>query len=176
MAFANKLKVAALTVAATACACAQTLTWDFESDPFRGWTQTGQAFAGQPFCKHAQDAEMPSERFADGRLGGDYWKGLQYPLGQHGNCVVTSLLKVATAEPWSLTSPEFPLPPDALFLTFLIGGTNDAAHEGIELQVRRDGTWETAYSATGSGAEHLRQEIVETAPRDRGLPSSHPHF
>jgi microsomal dipeptidase-like Zn-dependent dipeptidase len=156
-------------LAATSCACAQPLTWDFEDDVFRGWTQTGKAFAGQPFCKRAQDAEMPSERFADSRLGGDYWKGLQYPLGQHGNCVVTSLLKIADAEPWSLTSPEFALPSDAPFLSFLIGGTNDAAHAGIDLQVRRDGAWETAYRATGSGGEQLRQEVVEIPAQERGL-------
>ncbi len=169
MAISNKIKAAALTVVATSCACAQTVTWDFEDDVFRGWTQTGRAFAGQPLCKRAQDAEMPSERFADSRLAGDYWKGLQYPLGQHGNCLVTSLLKIADAEPWSLSSPEFALPRDAPFLSFLIGGTNDATHEGIELQLRRDGAWETAYAATGSGGEQLRQEVVEIPVREHGL-------
>ena len=171
MEISDSIGVAALALVAAFGAGAQTLTWDFEDGAFRGWTQTGKAFAGQPFCKRARDAEMPSERFADSRLGGDYWQGLDYPLGQHGNCVVTSLLKIADAEPWSLTSPEFALPPDSPFLSFLIGGTNDAAHQRIELQVRRDGAWETAYSATGSGGEQLRQEVVEIPAQTRGLPA-----
>jgi microsomal dipeptidase-like Zn-dependent dipeptidase len=167
----DSMRAAALALVAAFCASGQTLTWDFEDGAFRGWTQTGKAFAGQPLCKGHGDAEMPSDRFADSRLGGDYWQGLDYPLGQHGNCVVTSLLKIADAEPWSLTSPDFTLPPDAPFLSFLIGGTNDAAHQRIELQVRRDGAWETAYSATGSGGEQLRQEVVEIPARNRGLPA-----
>jgi microsomal dipeptidase-like Zn-dependent dipeptidase len=153
------------------CASGQTLTWDFEDGAFSGWTQTGKAFAGQPFCKRADDSEMPSARFADSRLGGDYWQGLEYPLGQHGNCVVTSLLKTADAEPWSLTSPEFALPAGAPFLSFLIGGTNNAAHQRIELQVRRDGAWETVYSATGDGGEQLRQEVFEVPAPNQGLPA-----
>src|SRR5271157_5832503 len=164
-------KTAVLAFMAASCACAQALTWDFEDNALRGWTQTGNAFAGQPFCKRAGDAEMPSERFADSRLGGDYWQGLEYPLGQHGNCLVTSLLKIADAEPWSLTSPEFALPRDAPFLSFLIGGTNDAAHQRVELQVRRDGAWETTYSATGSGGEQMRQEVVEIPASNRRLPA-----
>ena len=159
-------KTAALAFLAASCASTQTLAWDFEDPSFPGWTQPGNAFAGQPFCKRARDAEMPSARFADSRLGGDFWQGLDYPLGQHGNCLVTSLLKTADPGPWSLTSPEFALPPDAPFLSFLIGGTNDAAHQRLELQVRRGDAWETTFTATGSGAEQLRQEVVEIPKRD----------
>jgi len=171
MEISDHIRTLALALVTASCACAQTPTWDFEDGAFRGWTQTGNAFAGQPFCKRARDAEMPSERFADSRLGGDYWQGLEYPLGQHGNCLVTSLLKIANAGPWSLTSPEFALPRDAPFLSFLIGGTNDVAHQRIDLQVRRDGAWETTYSATGSGGEQLRQEVVEIPTPNRGLPA-----
>src|SRR5689334_18091946 len=86
--------------------------WDFEDGAFRGWTQTGKALAGQPFCKKPDAAQMPSTRFSDAHLGGDYWQGMDYPLAQHGNCVVTSLLKIPGAGPWSLTSPEFTLRPE----------------------------------------------------------------
>jgi microsomal dipeptidase-like Zn-dependent dipeptidase len=171
MTISDKVKAVALTVVATSCTCAQTLTWDFEDGSLRGWAQSGKALSSQPFCKPAGDVEMPSDRFADSRLGGDYWQGLAYPLGQHGNCIVTSLLKIADPEPWSLTSPEFALPPDAPFLSFLIGGTHDLADKGIELQVRRDGTWETIYSATGNGGEQLRQEVLEVPARNQGLPA-----
>jgi microsomal dipeptidase-like Zn-dependent dipeptidase len=170
MALPDSIKTAALAFAAAFCCNAQPLTWDFEDGDLPGWTQTGNAFAGQPFCKGADDAEMPSDRFADRRLGGDYWQGLEYPLGQHGNCIVTSLLKIAGPEPWSLTSPQFVLPSSAPFLSFLIGGANDAAHQRIELQVRRNGAWETVYSATGSGGEQLRQAVAEIPAQDLGLP------
>jgi microsomal dipeptidase-like Zn-dependent dipeptidase len=165
------MKTAALTLLAAFCGNAQAIAWDFEEPAFPGWTQTGKAFAGQPFCKRPRDSQMPSTRFADSRLGGDYWQGLDYPLGQHGNCIVTSLLKAPDAEPWSLTSPEFALPAGAPFLSFLIGGTNAPAHERVELQVRRGADWETAYRATGSGGEQLRQEVFEVSAADRGLPA-----
>ena len=105
--------------------------WDFEDASFRGWTQTGRAFAGQPFCKKPGAAQMPSTRFADAHLGGDYWQGMEYPLGQQGNCVVTSLLKIPDPAPWSLTSPEFTLTADAPYLSFLIGGSRNVDHERI---------------------------------------------
>ena len=60
MAISDKIKASVLMVVATSCASAQALNWDFEDDAFRGWTQTGKGFSGQPFCKRAQDAEMPS--------------------------------------------------------------------------------------------------------------------
>ncbi len=150
---------------------AQSLEWDFESGSFRGWTQTGKAFVAQPFCKRDRDAEMPSARFADSRLGGTYWQGLDYPLGQHGNCVVTSLAKLQDPEPWSLTSPELSMLQDAPFLSFRIGGTNDAAHERVEFQVRRGGSWQTIYRSTGPGGEQLRQDVFEIPAADRALPA-----
>jgi microsomal dipeptidase-like Zn-dependent dipeptidase len=169
MAISKGLRVAAMALAAAGCACAQ-LPFDFEDGSFSGWSQTGKAITGQPLCKKAGAAEMASDRFADSRLGGNYWKGLEYPLGQHGNCVVTSLLKVADSEAWSLTSPEFTVPSDAKYLSLLIGGTNDLTHERVELQVQRNGAWETANSATGSGGEQLRQEALEIAAGNRGMP------
>lgn len=155
--------------ALTAAWCAGAQTWDFEDGGFRGWSQTGKAFAGQPFCKRASDAAMPSSRFTDTRLGGDYWQNLDYPLGQQGNCVVTSLLKLPSSESWSLTSPEFQLSSAARFLSFLIGGTNDAVHQRLELQVSRDTGWTVAHSATGNGLEQLRQDVFEIPENLRGL-------
>jgi microsomal dipeptidase-like Zn-dependent dipeptidase len=114
---------------------------------------------------------MRSDHFADRRLGGDYWQGLEYALGQHGNCVVTSSLKIPDPEPWSLTSPEFALPSNAPFLSFLIGGADSSAHQRVELQMRRDAAWETVYSATGNGGEQLRQEVFEVPAPNLGLPA-----
>ena len=39
--------VAALAILGAATGAAQ--TWDFEDAGFRGWSQTGKAFAGQPY-------------------------------------------------------------------------------------------------------------------------------
>jgi microsomal dipeptidase-like Zn-dependent dipeptidase len=167
----HMVKIPALVLIAAFCAVGQTLTWDFEDAALGGWTQTGEAFAGQPFCKPAGHAEMPSDRFADSHLRGDYWQGLEYPLGQHGNCVVTTVLKTAGAGPSSLTSPEFTLPAAAPFLSFRIGGTGSAAHQRLELQVRRGDAWETAYSATGGGGEQLRQEVFPVPANQQGLPA-----
>jgi microsomal dipeptidase-like Zn-dependent dipeptidase len=171
MLISNAIKTVALTLLAAFCTSAQPITWDFEDDPFRGWTQTGNAFVGQPVCKRGQDAEMRSDDFADRRLGGDYWQGLEYPLGQHGNCVVSSSLKSPPSEPWTLTSPEFVLPSNAPFLSFLIGGTNSAAHQRVVLQVRQDALWDTIYSATGDGGEQLRQEVFQVSTASFGFPA-----
>jgi microsomal dipeptidase-like Zn-dependent dipeptidase len=145
--------------------------WDFETAAFRGWTQTGRAFAGQPFCKKPGDRDMPSTRFSDARLGGDYWQAMEYPLAQHGNCVVTSLLKIPGAGPWSLTSPEFTLRPETPYLSLLVGGSGDAAHQRVELQVRRNGEFVATQSFTGRGLEQLHQEVFTIPESDRGLPA-----
>src|SRR5262249_33026768 len=168
---ANSIKAVMIIIAAVYSGRAQTLTWDFEDGVFPGWTQTGKAFAGQPVCKRPQDPEMPSAWFADARLGGNYWQGLAYPLGQHGNCVVSSTRKINSPEPWSLTSPQVTLPNEARFLSFLVGGTNDVAHQRLELQLLREGTWAAVYQATGSGGGQHRQDVFEIPSDARGLPA-----
>ena len=165
------MKFALLFLLTAPSVFAQPPAWDFEDATFAGWTQTGNALTNQPLCKRPQDAEMQSDRFADGRLGGDYWRGLAYPLGQHGNCAVSSLLGVAGPEPWSLTSPQFNLPADAPYFSLRIGGADAPGHKGAELQIQRAGNWQHAYSFTGPGGEQLRQEIVEIPQADRGLPA-----
>ncbi|HTS27585.1 MAG TPA: membrane dipeptidase [Bryobacteraceae bacterium] len=165
------MKITALVLLAASCACGQTPTFDFEDSGLPGWTQSGNALTGQPLCKRPADVEMSSTDFAGVGLGGDYWKDLQYPLGQHGNCIVTSLLKTASAEPWSLTSPEFLLPSAATYLSFLIGGSNNPDHQRLELQVRHGSAWDTAYTATGPGGERLQQQIVSIAQGDLGQPA-----
>jgi microsomal dipeptidase-like Zn-dependent dipeptidase len=163
------MKAAALGFAALCCACGQ--TWDFEDAAFRGWTQTGKAFAGQPLCKRSRDAEMSSSRFSDSHLGGDYWQELDYPLGQHGNCVVSSQLKIPGAGTWSLTSPEFTLPAGRAYLSFRVSGAGEPSREFVELQVRRGGDWTSVQKASPYGTDQMRQEVWEIADSDRGLPA-----
>jgi len=116
--------------------------FDFEAG-IADWRQEGAAFRGQPYC-----GAISSSLFAPSKLGGTYWKDLPYPLGQNGRCLLTSILKPSGTSSSSATSPEFTLDRRYRFLSFRIGGTEDAAHERLELQVR---------VPNGSEAELLRQ-------------------
>ncbi|HUI78751.1 MAG TPA: membrane dipeptidase [Bryobacteraceae bacterium] len=90
-------------------------------------------------------------------LGGDYWRGLHYPLGQHGHYLVaTAEGNLGDAATGVLTSPEFRI--DQPWLSMLMGGTNDPANERAELQVRFGNEFFTYFSATG-GTEALRQVL-----------------
>ena len=60
-------------------------TFDFENG-LAGWQVEGNAFDAEPYCA----SRMLSDRFAQLTLGGDYWKGLEYPVGQHGTCLASS--------------------------------------------------------------------------------------
>ena len=53
----------------------------------------------------------------------------------------------------------------------VVGGTNDAAHQRVELQIRRGSEWTTAFSASGGGPEQLVQAVYEIPAADRGLPA-----
>jgi microsomal dipeptidase-like Zn-dependent dipeptidase len=168
-------------------------TFDFENG-IAEWNQSGKAFRNQPFCQ-----KTLSTTFAAGKLGGNYWQGLEYPLGQHGSCFVTSIAKPFDSPTGSLTSPTFLLDPQDPFLSFRIGGTEDPAHERLEMQVRvagadtaltrriRDWAWRasavplhsdeavgddgylTVYAATGHETNALRQEVVEIPEFLHGL-------
>ena len=162
------------------------ITFDFE-DGIGDWQREGGAFDGQPYC-----GEISSNVFAGSKLGGNYWKDLAYPLGLHGSCLLTTIRKSAEG---ALTSREFLLSPSEPYLSFRIGGTEDLAHQRLELEVKvppaeqaavarenrewrgthgepeRDGDYLVAYAATGHGTNMLRQETVEIPQFLRGRPA-----
>jgi microsomal dipeptidase-like Zn-dependent dipeptidase len=165
-------------------------TFDFENG-ISGWQQTGDAFRGQPYC-----GAITSTIFAPSKLGGSYWKDLAYPLGQQGTCLITTIAQPSDKPVGSLTSPEFSLSTAAPFFSFRIGGTEDSAHEQLQLEIRlpetadaerlrqirewlrarvggesRDGAYWVAYAATGHNSEALRQEVVEIPEFLRNLPA-----
>jgi len=177
--------VAAAIIVAGAQLCAQ--TFDFENG-IAEWTRSGSAFDSQPYCS----GRMASEYFAPVKLGGTYWRDLNYPLGQHGRCAVSSGVELADSPEGTLISPEFPLSRATPYLSFRLGGTADIQNERFELQVRvpaagadaleqriRDwshanppapnGGYIAAVIATGNGQDALRQEIVAIPPFLWGL-------
>jgi len=102
-------------------------SWDFENG-LGNWTRTDHAFDSQPVDASTVLTDHPPELV---KLGGDYWRGLPYSLGQHGGCLI-----LTEDQPvGSLSSPEFKLRPDTPYLNLLIGGSEDLAHERFELQI-----------------------------------------
>ena len=161
------------------------ITFDFENG-IADWQREGPAFDGQPYC-----GEISSTVFASSKLGGNYWKGLDYPLGLHGKCLLTSLGKSAGASEGTLTSHDFLLDASQPYLSFRIGGTEDLAHQRLELEVKvavtgeeslerqirewrtqnqpvRDGDYLVAVAATGHNSNTLRQETIEIPSFLRG--------
>ena len=101
-------------------------TFDFEGS-LDGWSQTIGGADPQPVA-------AVSDRFARMPLRGDYWRGLVYPLGQHGQWLIATSDSGAD----NLLSPEFQIQPSALQFSVLVGGTSDIRHERVSLEVRID--------------------------------------
>ena len=102
-------------------------TWDFESN-LDDWKKTGDAFDNQPF--DGTTVQTNEQQFKN--IGGDYWKGIPYPLGQNGS----RLILTSDRATGTLTSDTFTVPATASYFSFLIGGSSDIRNERLELQVR----------------------------------------
>ena len=168
--------------------CAQTPqgdnTWDFEYG-LQSWTKTGSAFDSQPVNCSGVHTDFPESLV---KVGGDYWRGLPYPLGQHGHCLILTEDRLVG----SLASSEFTLRAETPYLNLLIGGSDNPAHERFELQIlfnsaddeaelerlikawsasehrilpdglRRDGKYVTALAVTGNkGPDGLTLELLQ---------------
>src|SRR6266850_2509185 len=72
--------------------------WDFENG-LQDWHASGSAFSDQPVA----GANIRTERVNIVKLGGDYWQGLPYPVGQNGN----NLIFTADPSEGTLTSSDF---------------------------------------------------------------------
>ena len=105
--------------------------FDFEGN-IDSWGRSGTAFDRQPVSSR----QILSDTFATVKVGGDYWRTLKYPLGQHGEFLISTRAIAGDRPVGTLTSPTFSLPQTNLHFSFLIGGTSDIAHERLELQVR----------------------------------------
>jgi len=130
-------------------------TFDFE-DGLSGWTKDA-VFDTQP----VRAATVRSGRAGAITLGGDYWRDLPYPLGQHGSYLVdTAANNPGDTVTGTLTSLEFTLHKPDLCLSVLIGGTRDPTSERFELQVRAGAEFSTIFSTTGR-TEALQQAVFQ---------------
>jgi microsomal dipeptidase-like Zn-dependent dipeptidase len=119
---------------------------DFE-DGLRGWTKSGAAFDSQP----VDGTSIRTDRFNVVGLGGDYWRGISYPLGYHGHYMILT----DDNSTGTLTSTDFFLDDTTRYFSFLIAGSDDIGHERLELQV---------LTSSASEARELGERVVAWMP------------
>lgn len=100
---------------------AQTL-FDFESGELDGWQPSGAAFQN---ARVRASAVFTTSRLLKVPLGGGYWQNLPYPIGQHGEHLISTILKPPQSI-GTFTSPPIVLNEQYLELSALIGGTKSA--------------------------------------------------
>ena len=108
---------------------AEVYNLDFENG-LDHWTKCddcGQAFDSQPI----DGATVRTGRTKIAKVGGDYWRNLPYSTGHHGRYLILTDDDL-TGE---LASADFTLSRATPYLSFRIGGSEDIAHERLELQI-----------------------------------------
>jgi microsomal dipeptidase-like Zn-dependent dipeptidase len=148
---------------------------DFEQG-LRGWTASGDAFdpsASDSNALETSDQVVPAALI---KLGGDYWRGVRYPLAGAG----THLVRSTDAGQGTLTSDDLTLDASRRYFSVLVGGARDLQHERIELQVRtsnqsigigRDGDYAVVAHFTGLNVDRLHQETALIPENLRGQPT-----
>ncbi len=145
--------------------------WGFENG-LTGWTKSGTAFNNQPtFGDNVFVPRIrPEMEFANGGIGGDYWRDQGYPNGYKGRFWIGTAEKglagpgstfggtQGDAPTGTLVSPEFQITQSYCY--FLIGGGSDANTLKVELQTKQaDGSWKTETSKTSfRNSELLHRE------------------
>lgn len=110
---------------------------DFESGLIK-WAATGTAFNNQPVRGNTviTDRVMNSMQYSNGGIGGDYWKGMSYPIGFKGNQWIGTYENGNGDGPTgTLTSAVFNA--TKRYLSFLLGGGKDINKLYVELQVKK---------------------------------------
>ena len=126
------------------------LNLGFENQ-FLNWTPTGTAFSNQPVSGNTVMSEraLTQMQYDRGGIGGDYWKGMIYPIGIKGDkWIGTYENGNGDAPTGTLTSR--PMPAAARYLTFLLGGGKDITRLYVELQIRKS-DYEAAWGAGAHG-------------------------
>lgn len=110
--------------------------WGFERQ-LEGWTVlVGDAFRGQPLANETVKAARACRgmEYANGGLGGDYWKGLTYPIGIKGwRWIGTCDHATGETATGQLRSPTFVI--TRRFVHFLMGGSADRERVRVTLLV-----------------------------------------
>jgi microsomal dipeptidase-like Zn-dependent dipeptidase len=111
--------------------------WSFERG-IVGWSVGhGDAFNHQP----VEGETIPTDRalrrmdLSNGGIGGDYWKGMTYPIGIKGKNWVGTFEGQGDAPIGSLYSPSFKLTKS--FVSCLVGGTKKPRQIRVELQMKK---------------------------------------
>lgn len=120
---------------------------DFENS-LLNWSITGNAFTHQPTLGNTinTDKVLKHMNYVAGGIGGDYWKGMPYPIGHKGNNWIGSAQnELGDAAIGTMTS--FSLKTEGRFLCFLLGGGSDINKLYVELQVKKS-DWETAWGGS----------------------------
>ncbi len=123
---------------------------DFE-DGLHQWTATGTAFNNQPVQGNTvtTDRVLRGMEYNSGGIGGDYWKGLTYPIGiKNESWIGTYENGNGDAPVGTITSWKFIA--NKMYLTFLLGGGKDFNKLYVELQVKKS-DYEAAWGAGKSG-------------------------
>jgi microsomal dipeptidase-like Zn-dependent dipeptidase len=115
---------------------------DFENS-FLNWSVTGTAFNNQPMNGHAltTDKVLKHMNYNAGGIGGDYWKGMSYPIGFKGANWISSAQNTDAAI-GAMTSLS--IRATGKFLCFLLSGGSDLNKLYVELQVKKS-DWEMAW-------------------------------
>ena len=131
-------------------AFAPDLNFDFE-DGLNYWTPEGSAFNNQPVVWNPvlTDRVMTQMSYDNGGIGGDYWKGMPFPVGFHaGKWIGTYENGNGNEVTGSLTSTAFQA--GKRYLHFLMGGGKDLNRIYVELQVKKS-DYEAAWGSGRNG-------------------------
>lgn len=148
----------------------------FESG-LAGWTKTGNAFDAQP----TDGENVRAARVDPVTVGGDYWTDIPFPIGVRGRywigtyerCNnVAAQCRGATqgdAPQGTLTSQPFRIPAAARFISFLIGGGQDANLLKLELLALNRGSLVASGMPpkTGLNSEILRRDWWDVQGLDK---------
>jgi len=135
--------------------------WGFEKGS-EGWyfDGDGDAFVGQPVWGNNVVSErvLANMNYANGGIGGDYWKKIPYPIGIKGNYWIGTYeqqgLMDGPVGPTQGDAPVGILASEDIVITkrwveFLLGGGSDRTKLRVELQIKQpDGTYQTALTRT----------------------------
>lgn len=102
-------------------------TFDFK-ESLDGFAADASSFTNQPL--------EASTILAPASLGGDYWTSLPYPMGQHGRYLIATAMQFGDGATGTLVSRPIPVAAGPRYFSLLVGGTEDAARERVELQPR----------------------------------------
>jgi microsomal dipeptidase-like Zn-dependent dipeptidase len=149
----------------------------FESG-LAGWTKSGNAFDAQP----TDGENVAGSRVGPVSVGGDYWRDIPFPIGVRGRYWIGTNEACSNAAMGcrgavqgdaprgALQSAHFTIPAETKFISFLIGGGQDAKLLRVELLEASGGRAAVAAGTTpktGHNSDVLRRDWWDVTGLDR---------